>query len=95
MHNTQQMLKLESVDEYNHCMNGVDLSAVFCANPFVRKTRKWWRKQFFYMLEVSVVNSFILYCEMTQKKAIFSNILLRAWRTRELGATRVLSHFYW
>ena len=31
-----------------------------------------------YMLEVSVVNSFILYCEMTQKKAIFSNILLRA-----------------
>ena len=51
MHNTQQMLKLESVDEYNHCMNGVDLSAVFCANPFVRKTRKWWRKQFFYMLK--------------------------------------------
>ena len=29
MHNTQKMLKLESVDKYNHCMNGVDHSAVF------------------------------------------------------------------
>ena len=69
MHNTQQMLKPESVDNYNHCMNGVDRSDQFSVSyPFVRKTRKWWRKQFFYLLEVSRVNSFTLYREVTQKK---------------------------
>ena len=69
MHNTQQMLKPESVDNYNHCMNGVDHSDQFSVSyPFIRKTRKWWRKQFFYLLEVSRVNSFTLYREVTQKK---------------------------
>ena len=69
MHNTQQMLKPESVDDYNHCMNGVDRSdQLLVSYPFVRKTRKWWRKLFFYLLEVSVVNSFILYREVTKKK---------------------------
>ena len=69
MHNTQQMLKPESVDDYNHCMNGVDRSDQLSVSyPFVRKTRKWWRKLFFYLLEVSVVNSFILYREVTKKK---------------------------
>ena len=29
--------------------------------PFIRKTRKWWRKLFFWLLEVTVVNSYILY----------------------------------
>ena len=50
------------VNSYNHCMNGVDIAdqlTVFYS--FVRKTRKWWRKLFFYFLEVSVVNSFLVY----------------------------------
>ena len=69
MHNTQQVLKPETVDDYNHCMNGVDRSDQFSVSyPFVRKTPKWWRKLFFYLLEVSTVNSFILYREVTQKK---------------------------
>ena len=38
MHNTQQMLKPESVDDYNHCMNGVDRSnQLLVSYPFVRK----------------------------------------------------------
>ena len=42
--------------------NGVDVAdqlTVFYS--FVRKTRKWWRKLFFYMTEVSIVNSYLLY----------------------------------
>ena len=50
------------VNSYNHNMNGVDVAdqlTVFYS--FVRKTRKWWRKLFFYLMEVSVVNSYLLY----------------------------------
>ena len=50
------------VNAYNHSMNGVDIAdqlTVFYS--FIRKTNKWWRKLFFYFLEVSVVNSYILY----------------------------------
>jgi len=68
MHNTRQMLKPESVNDYNHCMNGVDRSDQLTVSyPFVRRTVKWSRK-LFYLLEVSIVNSFILYHEVTQKK---------------------------
>ena len=50
------------VNAYNHSMNSVDISdqlTVFYS--FVRRTRKWWRKLFFYLLETSVVNSYLLY----------------------------------
>ena len=43
-------------------MNGVDRAdqhTVYYA--FVRKYRKWWRKVFFWLLEVTVVNSYVLY----------------------------------
>ena len=37
MHNTQRMLKPASVDDYNHCMNGMDHSDHFSVSyPFVR-----------------------------------------------------------
>ena len=50
-------------------MNGVDRSDQLTVSySFVRRTVKWWRKLFFYLLEVSIVNSFILYREVTQKK---------------------------
>ena len=69
MHNTQRMLKPECVDDYNHNMNAVDRSDQYSVTyPFVRRTRKWWRKLFFYLLEVSTVNSYILYREVTHKK---------------------------
>ena len=50
------------VDVYNNNMNGVDTAdqlTVFYS--FVRKTRKWWRKVFFWLMETSVVNSYLLY----------------------------------
>ena len=50
------------VNAYNHSMNGVDVADQLTVYySFVRKTRKWWRKIFFYLLEVSVVNSYLLY----------------------------------
>ncbi len=47
---------------YNHHMNGVDIAdqhAVYYS--FIRKTVKWWRKLFFWLLETAMVNSYILH----------------------------------
>ena len=66
MHCTQRTLKPECVHDYNS-MNGVDRSDQYSVSyPFVQKTRKWSRK-LFHLLEVSVVNSYIIYREVTQK----------------------------
>lgn len=46
---------------YNESMGGVDVSDHYIATyPFARRTVKWWRKIFFWLLEVVVMNSFIL-----------------------------------
>ena len=43
-------------------MNGVDRADQYTVYySFIRKARKWWRKLFFWMLEVVTVNSYILY----------------------------------
>ena len=50
------------VDEYNYSMNGVDRADQYTVYyAFVRKSRKWWRKLFFWLFEVTLVNSYILY----------------------------------
>lgn len=50
------------VDEYNHSMNGVDKADQYTVYySFIRRSHKWWRKLFFWLFEVTLVNSFILY----------------------------------
>ena len=50
------------VDKYNHSMNGVDRADQYTVYySFVRRSVKWWRKVFFWVMEVAVVNSYILY----------------------------------
>ena len=58
----QEVPKPIAVEEYNKYMNGVDRNDQHCTYySFIRKTLKWWRKMFFYLLECSTVNSYILY----------------------------------
>jgi len=50
------------VHEYNFSMNGVDKADQYTVYySFIRRSKKWWRKLFFWLLEVAVVNSYILY----------------------------------
>ena len=52
------------VDNYNKYMLGVDrFDQRMSYYQFVRKSVCWWMKVFFWMLEVAVVNSYILYSE--------------------------------
>ena len=55
-------LKPMVVDLYNKYMLGVDrLDQRMSYYQFVRKSVRWWRKVFFWMVEVVVVNSYIVY----------------------------------
>ena len=50
------------VDSYNQSMNGVDLADQYTVYySFIRKSKKWWKKVCFWLLEVSIVNSYILF----------------------------------
>jgi hypothetical protein len=56
------MKKPKVIIDYNKYMGSVDRSDQYCGSyAFIRKTYRWWRKVFFWSIEVSVVNSFILY----------------------------------
>lgn len=51
------------IDYVSH-MGGVDRADHFISSyNFASKSLKWWRKLYFWLLEVSVVNSYILYNE--------------------------------
>ena len=48
--------------DYTAHMGAVDRSDHYCTSySFMQKTLKWWRKMFFWLVEVSIVNSFVLY----------------------------------
>ena len=52
--------------DYTEHMGVVDRSDHYCTSySFTRKTLKWWRKLFFWLLKVCLVNSFILYKQAT------------------------------
>ena len=54
------------ISDYTEHMGAVDRADHYCASyAFTRKTLRWWRKIFFWLLEVCVVNSFILYKKAT------------------------------
>lgn len=59
----------EMIEFYNKIMGGVDLSDQKVGTyDFDRKSKKWWKKVFFRLLMITVVNSWILYEETKKKK---------------------------
>ena len=59
---TEQIMEPLCVTEYNQYSSRVDhLDQMTSYYPFTRKTTKWSKKVFFYLLGVSLWKSFILY----------------------------------
>lgn len=60
----------QMIADYNRYMGGVDNFDQLMANySIIQKSRRWWLKLFYYFLDCSIVNSFILYkFEMKNKK---------------------------
>ena len=66
-HEIEEIAKPIAIIEYTKHMGAVDRFDHYCRSyAFTRKSLKWWRKTFFWLLDVAVVNSFILYNETHQ-----------------------------
>ena len=60
------------VVKYDKFMGGVDRSDQMVANSKVDlKTLKWWKKVFFHVLSIAVLNSYIMYKENVQRPVSF------------------------
>lgn len=68
--------------DYTKNMGGVDRTDHYIASyQFLRRTTKWYRKMFFWLLEISIVNSYLLYT-MVQKGANKNPIAHKIYRKR-------------
>ena len=55
---------LKSVQLYNSYMEGVDVAdQLRKASSCKRRSRKWWLPLLYFMVDISVVNSYILHCD--------------------------------
>ena len=62
-------LKPLVVQDYNLNMLGVDkLDQLMSYYSFLHKTVKWWRKVFFWILEVAVINAYIIYKDLAVQR---------------------------
>ena len=70
--------KPKVVDEYNSHMGGVDKAdQLITYYGFSHRTCKWYKRVFFHLFEVSIVNAYILYCMISPPKQQLSHIDFR------------------
>ena len=63
--------KPSAVNTYNYQMYGVDIADQYTVSyAFTRKTIKWWRKVFFWLLDVAITNSYALYRGIEQDRIL-------------------------
>lgn len=59
------------VRDYNKYMGGVDLAdrlrALYNVN---RKSKKWWQRLFWGLLDITFVNSYVIYCQLHEKVTV-------------------------
>ena len=61
--------KLNLVYQYNRYMGCVNCNdQLLKYSAFNRRTLKWWKKVFFHLLNVAMVNAYVLHCEWSKKK---------------------------
>lgn len=87
----QQVEKPEAIVEYNKYMGGVDRGdQLLSYYGYPHRTRKWWRRAMFFLIDAAIVNSYIMYCQKHQGRHLthenfrveLAKDLLRAARTQ-------------
>lgn len=67
----ENVMKPTMIEEYNKHMGGVVKSdQLLSYYGFSHRTVKWWRRVFFHLLDMSVVNAYVLYRKTTNNKRI-------------------------
>ena len=75
---TEVIQKPKVIDEYNSYMGGVDKSdQLITYYGFSHRTNKWYKRVFFHLFEVSIVNAYILYCLHLPPKQRLSHLDFR------------------
>ena len=60
----EEVRKPLMIEEYNRFMGGVDKSdQLLSYYGFAHRTVKWWRQAFFHLVDLAVVNAYIMYTE--------------------------------
>ena len=73
--------KPNMIVEYNKYMGGVDIAdQLVTYYGFSHYSRKWWKRAFFHLIDVCMVNSYILYCSANQKKITHLDFVLAVAR---------------
>jgi hypothetical protein len=68
--NKPPTVKPNVVLDYTKHIGGVDFIDHFITlYQFMRRTKKWYRRTFFCLLEVSIVNSYLLYVLMHEQNS--------------------------
>ena len=91
---TEEFVKPTAIVEYTRHMGAVDRFDHYCSSyAFTRKSLKWWRKTFYWLLELAVVNSFILYKETNPSDDKITHIRYRKQLIQQLvGEQRAPGH---
>lgn len=82
---TEEVMKPKAVEEYNQHMGGVDKSdQLLSYYGFSHRTVKWWRRAFFHLLDLSVVNAYILYRQSQPGKPQLTHERFRVELAKEM-----------
>ena len=74
------------IRDYTKYMGGVDRADHYCSSyAFIQKSLKWWRKIYFFILEVAIVNSFILF-NLDRKEKHLKTISHKSYRKQLIEA---------
>lgn len=81
----EEISKPAAIEEYNHFMGGVDKMDQYLAYyGFSRRTFKWWRKAFFNLFDMAIINAYILYSLSTQNGRKLSHLHFRIELAKQL-----------
>ena len=88
----ETVMKPQAIVEYNRYMGGVDhAEQLLSYYGFGHRTVKWWRRAFFLLLDMAVVNSYILYTLQNPDKRRLSHEQLRVTLATDLHAAALVT----
>ncbi|XP_037790570.1 piggyBac transposable element-derived protein 4-like [Penaeus monodon] len=64
----QPQLNPKAIIDYNKNMRLVDKSYMISFNECLRKTQKWYKKYFFHLMDLCVLNAYYIHSSLTGKK---------------------------